>query len=138
MFRTIPNALVLYPSDAVSAERSVEIAANYRGIVYIKGGRANHPIIYDNDEVFEAGKAKILKQTESDKITIVSGGATLFEALKVQEKFLKEGINIRVIDIFTVKPIDKDTLINSASATSGLVYVVEDHYPEGGIGGRII
>jgi transketolase len=136
MFRTIPNALVLYPSDAVSAERAVEIAANFRGIVYIKGGRANHPILYDNDETFEAGKAKVLKQSQSDKITIVSGGATIFEVLKAHEKFAKEGVNVRVIDIFSVKPIDKDVLIKAAKETNGLVYVVEDHYPEGGIGGN--
>lgn len=138
MFRTIPNSLVLYPTDAVSAERAVELAVNYHGIVYIKGGRANHPILYSNEEIFEAGKAKVLKQSNSDKLTIVSGGATLFEALKVYEKLSKEGINVRLVDIFSVKPIDKETLIESAKATNGLVYVVEDHYPEGGIGEAVM
>lgn len=138
MFRTIPNALVLFPSDAVAAERAVELAANFKGIVYIKGGRANHPIIYENDDTFVAGQAKVVKQSENDKITVVSGGAPLFEVLKVYEKLKAEGVNIRVIDIFSVKPIDKETLTKAANATNGLVYVVEDHYPEGGIGGIII
>lgn len=138
MFRTVPNALVLYPSDAVSTERAVEIAANYKGLVYIKGGRANHPVLYDNEEPFDIKKAKVVKQSSSDKITVVSGGAPLFEVLKAHEKLASEGVNIRVIDIFCVKPIDQETLVKAAKETNGLVYVVEDHYPEGGIGGIII
>lgn len=136
MFRTIPNALVFYPSDAVSTERAVEFAANYNGLVYIKGGRSNHPILYEIDEHFEIGKAKILKQSEKDNITIISSGATLFEALKAYDTLLKEGVTARIVDLFSIKPADEETIIKCAKDTR-LVYVVEDHYPEGGLGGII-
>jgi transketolase len=132
MFKTIPNSLVLYPSDAVSTDYAVQLAVNYRGIVYIKGGRANHPIIYKNDEEFGIGKAKIIKSSDKDVLTIVSGGPTLFEALKVHERLASEGVHVRVVDIFSVKPIDKETLIKCAKET-GIIYVVEDQYAEGGI-----
>jgi transketolase len=136
MFRTIPNSLVFYPSDAVSTEKAVEIAANFNGMVYIKGGRNNHPILYENDEEFGVSTSKVLRKSDKDILTIVSAGAPLFECLKVQENLAKEGINVRVVDVFCVKPIDEKTLINSANETNGLVFVVEDHYPEGGVGGK--
>ncbi len=135
MFRTIPNSLVLYPSDAVSTERAVEIAANYNGMVYIKGGRNNHPIIYENDEEFGIKTSKIIRKSDNDVLTIVSAGAPLFECLKVQENLAKEGINVRVVDVFCVKPIDEATFLKCAEETNGNFFVVEDHYPEGGVGG---
>jgi transketolase len=136
MFRTIPNALVFYPSDAVSTEHAVKLAANYNGIVFIKGGRNNHPILYSNEEEFKIGGSKFLRHSDNDVITIVSGGAPLFEVLKVVEKFKSEGVNIRVVDLFCVKPVDKALLAEAAAASKGLVYVVEDNYYEGGLGGK--
>lgn len=136
MFRTIPNALVLYPSDAVSTENAVKLAANYNGIVFIKGGRNNHPIIYSNEEEFKIGGSKYLRQSDNDVITIVSGGAPLFEVLTVVDKFKSEGVNIRVVDLFCVKPVDKALLTEAVAASKGLVYVVEDNYYEGGLGGN--
>ena len=135
MFRAIPDALVLYPSDALSMEKAIQIAANYSGIVFLKGGRNNHSILYDNEEVFEIGKGKVLKSSDKDVLTVVTAGPPLFEILKALEKLAGEGINIRVIDIFSVKPIDQNLLIKAAVET-GKVFVVEDHYPEGGIGGN--
>jgi transketolase len=135
MFRTVPNSLVFYPSDAVSTEKAVEIAANFRGIVYIKGGRNNHPVIYDNNEEFSIKQSKVIRSSQNDVCTVVSAGATLFECLKLHDTLAKEGISIRVVDIFCVKPIDDKLLIKCAKETNGLVFVVEDHYPEGGIGG---
>jgi transketolase len=137
LFRSIPDALVLYPSDAVSSEKAVELAANYEGIVYIKGGRANHPIIYKNDEEFSIKQSKVLRSSENDVITLVSGGVPIFECLKAQDMLLKEGVSVRVVDIFCVKPIDEDLLKKCIDETSGLILVVEDHYEEGGIGGKI-
>ncbi len=137
MFRAIPDGLVFYPSDAVSTERAVELAVNYHGLVFIKGGRNNHPVLYENNETFEIGKAKIVRKSEKDVMTVVSAGATLFECLNAAEKLGKEGINIKVVDIFSVKPIDEDLLKKCAEETNGLFFVVEDHYPEGGIGGII-
>jgi transketolase len=132
MFKTIPHSLVLYPTDAVSTDNAVQLAVNYRGIVYIKGGRANHPVIYNNDEEFAIGKAKVLKSSDNDVLTIVSGGPTLYEALKVYDKLVSEGVHIRIVDIFSVKPVDKETLTKCARET-GIIYVVEDQYAEGGI-----
>jgi transketolase len=136
MFRSIPNSLVLYPSDAVSTEKAIELATNYNGIVYIKGGRANHPILYKNEEEFTISKAKVLKSSENDHITIVSGGVTIFESLKSHDALQKDGINVRVLDIFSVKPIDEELLKKCSDETNGLILVVEDHYEEGGIGGN--
>ncbi len=137
IFRTINNSLVLYPSDAVSAFKSVQLAANYEGLVYIKGGRANHPVLYDNNEEFEVGKAKVLCSSSNDLLTIISAGPPLFECLKVQEMLKAEGKNVRVVDLFSIKPIDKETLEKCAAET-GQFFVVEDHYPEGGIGGMLV
>jgi transketolase len=136
MFRTIPNALVFYPSDAASTEHAVKLAANYNGIVFIKGGRNNHPILYSNEEEFKIGGSKYLRHSDNDVITIVSGGAPLFEVLKVADKLKSEGVNIRVVDLFCVKPVDKALLAEAANASKGLVYVVEDNYYEGGLGGK--
>lgn len=138
MFRTIPNAIVFYPSDAVSTEHAVRLAANYNGLVFIKGGRNNHPILYSNEEEFKIGGSKFLRHSDNDSITIVSGGAPLFEVLKVVDKFKNEGVNIRVVDLFCVKPVDKELLVEAAKASKGLVYVVEDNYYEGGLGGKFL
>lgn len=134
MFRAVPDCLVLYPSDAVSMEKAVEIAANYSGIVFLKGGRNNHSILYENSEVFEIGKGKVLKSSEKDVLTVITAGPPLFEIITAYERLAKENIHIRIIDIFSVKPLDHNLLIKAAGET-GKVFVVEDHYPEGGIGG---
>ncbi len=136
MFRTIPNSLVLYPSDAVSTENAVKLAVNYNGIVFIKGGRNNHPILYSNEEEFKIGVSKYLRNSDNDVMTVVSGGAPLFEVLKTVDKLKNEGIHIRVVDLFCVKPVDKALLAESAKNSKGLVYVVEDNYYEGGLGGN--
>ena len=86
--------------------------------------------------MFEVGKSKVVKKSESDKITVVAAGITLYEACKAYEVLAKEGINIRIVDVFSVKPIDHETILQSAKATNGLVLTVEDHYPEGGIRGK--
>lgn len=137
MFRTLPNSLVLFPSDAVSSERAVEIAANYNGMVYIKGGRNSHPVIYENNEPFQYGKCKVIRHSNSDQVTVISAGPPLHELVKTHDILAKEGLNIRLIDIFSVKPIDRDGLVKNIRETNGLAFVAEDHYREGGIGGMI-
>ena len=136
MFRTIPNSVVFYPSDAVSTINAVRLAANHNGIVFIKGGRNNHPILYSNDEEFKIGGSKCLTKSDKDVMTVVSGGPALFEVLKAVEKFKTEGVNIRVVDMFCVKPVDRDLLVDSVRASNGLVFVVEDNYYEGALGGK--
>ena len=134
MFRAIPGSTVFYPSDAVSTERAVELAANTRGVCYIRTSRPNTPVIYENNEVFQVGKAKIVVKSDSDMATIVAGGVTLHEAIKAANALKQQGKNVRVIDVFTVKPLDWQTILESVKQTNNTLVTVEDHYPEGGIG----
>jgi len=133
MFRSIPGSTVFYPSDAVSTERAVELAANTKGICYIRTSRPNTPVIYANDEPFEIGKAKVVVKSDSDVATAVAGGVTLHEAVKAANRLREQGKNIRVIDVFTVKPLDWQTILANVTQTQNRVVTVEDHYPEGGI-----
>lgn len=134
MFRAIPTATVFYPSDGVSTERAVELSANTQGICFIRTSRPDTPILYDPGEKFEIGQAKVVRQSASDKVTVVGAGVTLHEALKAADQLASEGVNIRVIDPFTIKPLDSATILLSARATGGRVITVEDHYKEGGLG----
>ena len=134
MMRAIPGCTVLYPSDAVSAEACVKLAAEGPGMFFIRTSRPDTPVLYPNDEPFEAGKCKVLREGEGDRVTVVGAGVTLLETLKAHDILSKEGISIRVVDLFSVKPVDGTGLKQAASATGGLVITVEDHYVEGGIG----
>ncbi len=133
MFRSLLDSVVLYPSEAVSAEKLVEEAAKYQGIVYIRTTRKDTPVIYSNNEQFSIGGSKVLKSSSKDLVTVIGAGVTLFEALSAYEKLKMEGINIRVIDLYSIKPLDISTLEKAASETKALI-IVEDHYPAGGIG----
>jgi transketolase len=137
MFRSIRDSVVLYPSEAVSTERLVEAALSHRGILYMRTTRMGTPIIYGPDEEFHLGGCKVLKQSDSDVATVIGAGVTLFEALAAYDELQKEGINIRVIDLYSVKPVDADTLMAAAKATKALI-TVEDHYPAGGIGEAVL
>ncbi len=133
IFRSILNSVVLYPSDAVSTEKLVEEAAKHDGIVYIRTTRKETPILYRPDEPFKIGGSKVLRKSERDIATVIGAGVTLHEAIEAYEVLKKEGILIRVIDLYSVKPIDETTLRDAASATKSII-TVEDHYAEGGIG----
>ncbi|XP_065183117.1 transketolase-like [Sycon ciliatum] len=138
MFRSIPTATVFYPSDPVSMERAVELAANTEGIVFIRSSRPALPLIYtDMNETFAVGKSKVVKSTESDKALLIGAGVTLAEAVKAHDTLAAEGINVRVLDVFCVKPIDKELIISSARAAGNRIITVEDHYREGGIGSAV-
>jgi len=134
MFRSIPGSTVFYPSDAVSAERAVELAANTKGVCFIRTSRPNVPVIYGNEEPFAVGKAKIVKKSDSDKVTVIGCCVTLVEAMKAADTLAATGINIRIIDPFTVKPIDAELIIANAQQTGGKIITVEDHYSQGGLG----
>ncbi len=133
IFRTILNSVVLYPSDAVSTEKLVEEAAKHDGIVYVRTTRKETPILYRPEEPFKIGESKVLRKSERDVVTVIGAGATLYEALEAYEALKKEGVLIRVIDLYSIKPIDEATLREAASATKSIL-TVEDHYAEGGIG----
>jgi len=134
MFRSIPGCVVFYPSDGVSCERAVELAANHPNMVYIRSSRPATPVLYEKDEVFEIGKSKIIRQSENDTALVIGAGVTLHEAVKAADTLKAEGTHIRVMDIFCLKPIDQAALIANAKACGGKVVTVEDHYPAGGLG----
>jgi transketolase len=124
--------VVLYPSDAVSTEKLVEEMAKHKGICYLRTTRMETPTLYRNDEAFWIGGSKVLRSNIKDTATIVAAGITLHEALKAYEELKKENILVRVIDLYSVKPVDVATLRQAAEDT-GFIITVEDHYAEGGI-----
>jgi transketolase len=138
MFRPIPGSIVLYPSDAVSTERLVAEAARVSALCYIRTTRPKTPVLYANDEKFPFGGSKILRRSEDDRVTVVGAGITVHEALKASDALAAEGIRVRVIDAYSVKPLDKTTLLASAKETQENVVVVEDHYEEGGLGDAVL
>ena len=133
MMRAIAGSTVLYPSDAVSAERLVEAAARAHGLVYIRTTRPRTPVLYGNEEYFPIGQSKTLRFNDKDVVTLVAAGITLHEALLAHDALMIESIRARVIDLYSVKPIDEETLLKAASETRGIV-CVEDHGAFGGIG----
>jgi transketolase len=137
MMRAQPNMTVLYPSDAVSAERLVELAAYHPGPAYIRTSRPKTPVIYDANEEFKVGGLKVLRQSASDAATVVGAGVTLFEALKAYDALRAQGVFIRVIDLYSLQPIDSAALIEAGKATGGRIVTVEDHYLAGGVGDAV-
>lgn len=133
MFRAILNSVVLYPSDAVSTERLVEEAARHRGLVYMRTTRSGTPVLYGKNDAFYIGGCKILKKTDRDRATVIAAGITLHEALAAYEALRDFGIYVRIIDLYSIKPIDRETVFRAARET-GMIIVVEDHFAEGGIG----
>jgi transketolase len=133
MFRTLLDSVVLYPSDAVSTEKLVEKAASHKGNVYIRTTRGATPVLYKNDEDFPIGGSKLLRSSKKDVVTIVAAGITLHEALTAYEKLKKENVLVRVIDLYSIKPLDVKTLKKAAAETKAII-TVEDHFEAGGIG----
>jgi len=138
MFRPIPGSVILYPSDAVSAERVVVEAARHRGICYIRMSRPKTAILYSNDEQFPVGGSKILRKSANDRATVVAAGITVHEALKAASWLEAEGIAIRILDAYSVKPIDAQGILKAAQETGGRIIVVEDHYEQGGLGDAVL
>lgn len=134
--RAVPDATVLYPSDAVSAERMVEAAASRPGICYIRTTRPKTPVIYPNNEQFPVPGFKVVRRSDDDRATVVGAGVTLHEALKAADALKNDGIPVRVIDLYCVKPIDGAAL--GAEIAGKRLVTVEDHYPEGGLGEAVL
>jgi transketolase len=136
MFRALVRSTILYPADAVSAERLTEVATQTSGIVYIRTTRSKTPVLYDRDEEFPVGGSKVLRSSKHDQFAIVAAGITLHEALAAYDRLLQSGIPTRVIDAYSVKPLDYPTLAAAARETKALV-VVEDHAIDGGLGDAV-
>jgi transketolase len=128
MFLSMPESLIMYPCDAVSAENCVKEMAKHKGISYLRTTREKTPVIYDNKEKFPAGKFKILRKSAKDKALVIAAGVTVFEALKAHDMLKKKKINVRVIDLYSVKPVDEKLLVKNAKECRNNVIVVEDHY----------
>jgi transketolase len=133
--RAVHGSTVLYPSDATTTAALVELMADTKGIVYMRTTRAATRVLYDAGEEFQIGGSKTV--LEGDDVTIVSAGITLHEALAAAERLASEGISARVIDLYSVKPIDADALVKAAKET-GAIVTVEDHWREGGIGEAVL
>jgi transketolase len=137
IMRAVPNCTVLYPCDGVSAERLVVAMAAHQGLAYMRTSRPKTPVIYGPDEAFPIGGSKVLRQSASDAATVVAAGVTVFQALEAWDRLQKEGIAIRVIDAYSVQPIDATTITEAGRATRGIVITVEDHYAAGGLGDAV-
>jgi transketolase len=137
IMRAVAGSTVLYPSDAVCTEKLMEQMASHKGIAFLRTSRPKTPVLYNNDESFPIGGAKVLRQAADDKVTVVAAGVTLYEALKAADTLKGQGIGITVIDAYSIKPLGKDVIRAAAQKTGNVVLTVEDHYPEGGIGDAV-
>jgi transketolase len=133
-----PNFTVLYPADATSAWKATTLIVEKSGPCYLRLGRPQSAILYGPAEEFAVGKCKVLRRSDKDVALVVAAGVTVFEALVAHEQLSKDGIAIRVIDLFSIKPIDREELITSALAAGGTVITVEDHYEHGGLGDAVL
>lgn len=138
IFRAIHSSTVLYPSDAISAERLTETMAGRAGINYLRTSRPKFPILYSVDEKFPIPGFKVLRHSPQDKVTVIGAGVTLHEALKAADQLKAQGTAVRVIDLYCVKPIDGKELVKEIVATSGRLITVEDHWADGGIGEAVL
>jgi len=132
-----PNFTVLYPSDAVSTEKLVAEMAAHHGPMYMRTSRPKTPVIYAADEAFPIGGLKVVRQSDTDVATVIGAGVTLFEALKAYEQLKAEGVHIRVIDLYSIQPIDAAALVAAGMATGRRLITVEDHYLVGGLGDAV-
>jgi transketolase len=137
LFRAVPGCAVVYPCDAVSTERLVVQMVEHRGMAYMRTSRPKTPVIYGPEEQFPIGGSKVLRQSANDEAAVATAGVTVFEALKAYDALKAEGIAIRVIDLYSIQPIDAKTLIEAARTAGGTIVTVEDHYPAGGIGDAV-
>lgn len=138
IFRAIPGATILYPSDAVSAERLTEEMARRAGICYLRTSRPKTAVLYGKDEKFPVPGLKVLRRSENDRVTVIGAGVTLYEALNACDQLKSRGIAIRVLDLYSIKPLDTAALAGHVRATGGKLVTVEDHYLEGGLGEAVL
>jgi transketolase len=138
MMRTVGGSTVLYPCDANQTVYLVNLMAELSGISFLRTTREKTPVIYSAEETFPIGGSKVVKQSDRDQAAVIAAGVTLHEALKAYEKLKASGTHIRVIDAYSVKPIDRATLHRAAKDTGGKLVTVEDHWREGGLGDAVL
>jgi transketolase len=137
-FRAIHGSIVLYPSDANQTSQLVGQLADQPGISYLRVTRAEVPVLYGADERFEIGGSRVLRASGQDDVAILAAGITLHEALAAADALDQDGIRARVVDVYSLKPIDTPTLYAAAHDTAGRLISVEDHRPEGGLGEAVL
>jgi transketolase len=138
MIRAVQGSTVLYPSDATSTAALVQAMADRDGIVYMRTTRGAYPVLYAAGEDFPVGGSKVLRATDADQVTLIGAGVTLHACLEAADQLKADGVSARVIDVYSVKPIDTGTLAAAAAATGGRLVVAEDHHPEGGLGSAVV
>jgi transketolase len=136
-FRAVHGSTVLHPCDGNQTARLVEQMADRGGIVFLRTLRPNTPVIYGPDEDFRIGAARVIRSSEEDEVTLVGCGITVHGALDAADALAAEGIQARVIDCYSLKPIDAAVLAEAAEAT-GRIVTAEDHWPEGGLGEAVL
>ena len=137
LMRSLPDCAVLYPCDGVSTERLIVEMARHKGPAYMRTSRPKTPVIYDASDRFPIGGSKVLRRSGSDEAVLVGAGVTVFEALKAHDQLKADGVNVAVIDAYSVQPVDAKTLIELARAAGGAIITVEDHYAAGGLGDAV-
>ena len=137
MLRAVHGSTVLYPSDATSTAALVEAMAATPGISYLRTTRGAYPVLYAAGEAFGVGGAKVPRASDHDQVALVGAGVTVHACLDAADLLAEEGISARVVDCYSIKPIDVATLAAAAAATDGRIVVAEDHHPEGGLGSAV-
>jgi transketolase len=138
MMRAVHGSTVLYPSDATSTAQLVKAMADQHGISYIRTTRGAYPVLYEDGTKFPIGGSKLVRSDPTDRVVLIGAGVTLHNCLAAADELEAEGLKTRVIDLYSIKPVDKVTLQEAAALTRGRLVVVEDHYPEGGIGAAVM
>jgi transketolase len=138
MMRAVHGSTVLYPSDPNSTAYLVAQMAETAGIVYMRTTRGTYPVLYGVDEEFPIGGSKVLRASPDDQVTLIGAGVTVHNCLTAADELAGDGISARVVDLYSVKPVDTQALLDAAAATSDRLVVVEDHYPQGGLGGAVL
>jgi transketolase len=136
--RAVHGSVVLYPADGPSTAQLVRTMADTAGIVYLRTTRGAYPVIYRPDEAFPVGGSKVHRAGRHDQVALIGAGVTLHECLAAADELAGSGVAVRVIDAYSVKPIDRDALVEACRVTDSRLVVVEDHYPEGGIGSAVL
>lgn len=135
--RAVHGSTVLYPCDANQTAQLIAAMAGESGIRYLRTTRGGTPVIYPSSETFPIGGSKVVRATDGDRVTLIGAGVTLHEAIEAADRLAEEGIPARVIDLYSLKPVDTETLRTAAEVTGRLI-TVEDHHPEGGLGDAVL
>jgi transketolase len=138
MLRAVNGSTVLYPSDPNQTAQLVAAMADQPGISYLRTTREKTPVLYEPDVTFKVGGSHVARQSDDDRVTVIAAGITLHEALKAADELAKDGLHVRVVDAYSVKPLDYAGISKAVAATHGRMIVVEDHWPQGGLGSAVL